>query len=136
MQPVTSLRLLLAGAFLLAIAAGVLNATAVDSLPVGLREPFEALLAARPDFGRGFVVVAAVYQLAVLAAVVGMMMRRRWGRWLGLLVTVVALAQAWLMGPHVHTGPAFMLSYASQVAWGAGLAMAFWLGDARRPLWR
>lgn len=136
MQPVTMLRLLLAAAFLLAIAAGVLNATTVDSLPTAVRAPFEALLAAKPGFGQGFIVVAAVYQLAVLAAVVGMMMRRRWGRVLGLVVTVVTLAQAWLLGPHVYTGPAFMLSYASKVAWGAGLAMAFWLGDARRSLWR
>lgn len=136
MQPVTMLRLLLAAAFLLAIAAGVLNATSADSLPTGLREPFEALLAAKPGHGRGFVVVAAAYELAVLAAVVGMIMRRRWGRWLGLVVTVLTLAQAWVLGPHVYTGPAFMLSYASKVAWGAGLAMAFWLGDARRPLWR
>lgn len=136
MQPVTTMRLLLAAAFLLAIAAGVLNAMTVDSLPLGLREPFAALLAAKPRHGQGFVVVAAAYELAVLAAVVGMMMRRRWGRWLGLVVTVVTLAQAWLLGPHAYTGPAFMLSYAAKVAWGAGLAMAFWLGDARRPLWR
>ena len=136
MQPVTTLRLLLAAAFLLAIAAGVLNTTMVDSLPMALREPFDALQAGKPDYGRGFVVVAAVYELAVLAAVVGMMMRRRWGRWLGVAVTVMTLAQAWLLGPHVYTGPAFMLSYASKLAWGAGLAMAFWLGDARRSVWR
>lgn len=136
MQPVTTLRLLLAAAFLLAIGAGVLNTTTIDSLPAALQAPFEALLAAKPGFGQGFIVVAAIYQVAVLAAVVGMMMRRRWGRHLGVVVTVVTLAQAWLLGPHVYTGPAFMLSYASKVAWGAGLAMAFWLGDARRSLWR
>jgi hypothetical protein len=100
-------------------------------LPDGAQAPFRALLQAKHDFGKGFVVASAIYELALVAAIVGMMLRRRWGRVLGVVVTAVTLVQALLLGPHVYTGAAFMLSYASKVAWGAGLAMAFWLGDER-----
>lgn len=131
MKPLNTLRLLLAAAFLLAIGAGVLNSMTIGSLPDGAQEPFRALLQAKSDFGRGFVVASAIYELALVAAIVGMMLRRRWGRVLGVVVTAATLVQALLLGPHVYTGAAFMLSYASKVAWGAGLAMAFWLGDER-----
>ena len=131
MKPLNTLRLLLAAAFLLAIGAGVLNSMTIGSLPDGAQEPFRALLQAKSDFGRGFVVASAIYELALVAAIVGMMLRRRWGRVLGLVVTAATLVQALVLGPHAYTGAAFMLSYASKVAWGAGLATAFWIGDAR-----
>lgn len=130
MSQVNLLRLLLAAAFLLAIGAGALNTLSIGSLAPEIQAPFRALLDARRDLGTAFLVGSAVYELALLAAIVGMMLRRRWGRMLGLVVTAVTLVQALLLGPHVYTGAAFMLSYASKVAWGAGLATAFWIGDA------
>lgn len=94
---------------------------ALRLLPAEAQDPFSAMLQAKADIGKGFVVASAVYELALVAAIAGMMLQWRWGRMLGLVVTATTLVQARVLGPHVYTGAAFMLSYASIDARGAGL---------------
>jgi hypothetical protein len=122
------LRVLLVVAVLLAIAAGALDTAYPEAVPAHAREAFRALLASR-DAPRGstFLALAAVYELLLLAAVIGMIRLRRWGFHLGLAVTAITMVQALLLGPHAYSGIAFMLSYASKVAWGASLALAWTL---------
>ena len=126
MNPTPLLRLLLVAAVLLAIAAGALDTVFPQAVPANGREAFRALLASRSAaHGAGFVALAAAYELMLVASVIGMFRLRRWGLALGLVVTAITMLQALLLGPHAYSGAAFMLSYASKVAWGASLALAF-----------
>ena len=126
MNPSHLLRILLVTAVLLAIAAGALDTVFPQAVPANGREAFRALLASRDALhGTGFLALAAAYELMLVASVVGMFRLHRWGLQLGIAVTALTMLQALLLGPHAYSGAAFMLSYASKVAWGASLALAF-----------
>ena len=120
------LRMLLVAAVLLAVCAGALDTVFPQAVPAEGREAFRALLASRgASQGAAFAVLAAAYEILLLASIIGMFRLRRWGLQLGLVVTAITMLQALLLGPHAYSGAAFMLSYASKVAWGASLALAF-----------
>jgi len=122
------LRLLFLASVVLAIVAGITDTLWTNALPPEAREPFHALLSTRPTGQQSAVLfMAAVYWAALIAAGVGLWRSQRWGFHLALLVTVVTLAQGLWLAPHAYSGPSFVLSYLSKLAWGATLTMAWQL---------
>lgn len=119
-------RSLVVASLLLPVAAGALDAAAPSLIPEALRDAHHALTSWRP-FPKDwrFFVVAGLYEVAVLAALAGLLLMRNWGRILAVVVTVATLVQSVLLGPFVYSGAAFALSYLAKVCWGGTLAMAF-----------
>lgn len=122
------LRLFFLAAVTLAVLAGITDTLWSKALPAAAQEPFRALLATRPG-GQGSMVMAmaAIYWLALLAAGIGLWRGQRWGWMLALLVTAVTLLQGLWLAPHAYSGPSFVLSYLSKLAWGVTLTLAWQL---------
>jgi hypothetical protein len=132
MRPSAAMKLLLVAAVLLAVLAGIVDALVPSAVPPEARDAFAAVLRARPPASGAVVaLLAAAYWALLLGAIVGMFRGRRWGLWLGVAVTVVTVVQAVVIAPHAYSGAAFAISYASKVAWGAALALA-WIATGER----
>jgi len=133
MKPINVLRTLLVSAVVLAIGAGACDVLFPNAVPEQSREIFKALLSSRQLPSGSIPIVASIsYELLLLASVFGMMIQKRWGMPLGMVVTGLTMVQALLLGPHAYSGLAFMLSYASKVAWGGALGVAFCLRQFER----
>lgn len=119
-------RVLVVASLFLPVAAGLLDSAVPALIPEVLRDARQAFAAWRPfpeDWR--FFLVAGIYEIAVLAALLGLLLLRRWGRVLGVIVTLATLVQSVLLGPFVHSGVSFALSYLAKACWGGTLAMAF-----------
>ena len=120
-------RTLVVASLLLPVVAGALDAAAPALIPEAVRDAHTVLTAWRP-FPKDwrFFLAAGLYEIAVLAAFVGLLLLRNWARVLAVVVTAATLVQSVLLGPFVYSGVAFALSYLAKVCWGGTLAMAFW----------
>lgn len=60
-----------------------------------------------------------------LAGLIGLFLLQRWGRTLSLWMTIAMLPLTWWLGGSLYTGLEEMLATASNLLWGAILALAF-----------
>ncbi|CAN7541565.1 hypothetical protein LJR143_003709 [Pseudoxanthomonas sp. LjRoot143] len=62
---------------------------------------------------------------AVVAGFVGLLLLKRWGRTLSLVLTLAGLPLYLLLGPTLQSPVEMMLTEASSLLWGACLALAY-----------
>ena len=107
-----------------------------NSLPITLQHAYD--MHADEHFGSmntafllaGFAYICIVFLVAI-AATIGLYFFKAWARTASLWTTIIAAPMFPLVGVLVESGWAAMFTYASTIAWGAVLAVAYFSDVSR-----
>ena len=121
-------RFLIVATIALAVLGGTVDLLAPGLLPSALDEAYEAYLATEEPTLSFVIALGGVSLVLLIGAVVGtigLLLFKRWARWLSLWLSVLSALIYPFLGPVLYSGWATMFTETSMMLWGAALAMAY-----------